>query len=404
MTTPLDEPPPPGPLAGVAVVEAADGIAGAFCSRSLADLGADVIKVEPPSGDPLRSHGPFPNDEPHTEASGLFRFLNANKRSVTIDVASATGTSLFDRLLAAADVVVIQGGARAQLDLDRIRERQSSLIATSITPFGETGPYRGYTAYDINVSAAGGLSYGTGFPDREPLTIPLQQNAYLSGFAAALATTMALEAHDRDGEGQLVDVAEAQVPAVLLNGYHLPTYIYKGIPGRRWGNRMSLGLFPNCVLPARDGHICIDAPQLAQYQRFLEVLGDQPWYDEPRFRNRRAMSEEYPEEAEALIAPWFAGRSKEEVFETTRARRVPCVPVRTIAEAVNDPHLVERRYWQTIGEDEALYPGAPYRLSKSPWRLGRSAPRLGEHNDEVLRGRLGLRRDQLTHLRRAGVV
>ena len=232
----------------------------------------------------------------------------------------------------------------------------------------------------------------------------MRQNAYLGGFAAALAVVMALQARDRDGEGQVVDAAVAEAPALLLNGYHLPTYIYKGIPGRRWGNRMSLGLFPNCVLPALDGHVCIDAPQLAQYRRFLEVLGDQPWYSEPRYRNRRAMSEEYPEEAEALIAPWFAERTKEDIFETTRARRIPCVPVKTIGEAVADPHLAERDFWRTIdgeGEDGALYPGPPYRFSGGAWRLDRRAPRLGEHNAEVLRDRLGL---DLAGLRRAGVV
>ncbi len=390
---------PPGPLAGVAVIEIADGVAGAFCSRTLADLGADTIKVEPPEGDPLRSHGPFPSDAPDPESGGLFRFLNANKRSVTIDVTMATGAALLDRLLKSADVVVVEGSVRRALDFGAIRTRRPPLVVTSVTPFGETGPYRNYAAYDINISAAGGLSFGTGFPDREPLTIPLQQNAYLGGFAAALAVVMALQARDRDGEGQLVDAAVADAPALLLNGYHLPTYIYKGIPGRRWGNRMSLGLFPNCVLPALDGHICIDAPQLAQYRRFLEVLGDQPWYSEPRYRNRRAMSEEYPEEAEALIAPWFAERTKEEIFETTRARRIPCVPVKTIGEAVADPHLGERDFWQTIGGD--LYPGPPYRFSESPWRLDRRAPRLGEHNGEVLRDGLGL---DLAGLRRAGVV
>ena len=390
---------PPGPLAGVAVIEIADGVAGAFCARTLADLGADTIKVEPPEGDALRSHGPFPGDAPDSESGGLFRFLNANKRSVTFDVTTATGAVLVGRLLEGADVLVAEGRVRRALDLDALRARRPSLVAASVTPFGETGPYRDYAAYDINISAASGLSFGTGFPDREPLTIPLQQNAYLGGFAAALAVVMALQARDRDGEGQLVDAAVAEAPALLLNGYHLPTYIYKGIPGRRWGNRMSLGLFPNCVLPALDGHICIDAPQLAQYRRFLEVLGDQPWYSEPRYRNRRAMSEEYPEEAEALIAPWFAERTKEDIFETTRTRRIPCVPVKTIGEAVADPHLGERDFWQTINGE--LYPGPPYRFSDSPWRLDLPAPRLGEHNGEVLRDGLGL---DLAGLRRAGVV
>ncbi|MCL0101509.1 CoA transferase [Dehalococcoidia bacterium] len=379
-----------GPLSGVNVLEYGQHISGPFCARTLADLGADVIKVEPPSGDPSRTHGPFPADEPDPEKSGLFLFLNANKRGVTLDIGLEDDHARLLELVEWADVFIENFPPHEidalGLDYDALKIINPRLIVTSITPFGRTGPYRNYKAYDLNISAAGGMSYGTGFPDREPLATPLQQSSFFGGFSGALATVIALLAQESTGDGQLVDISEAQASAVLLNGYHLPTYIYKGIPGRRWGNRMSLGLFPNCVLPAKDGYICIDTPQLAQYQRFLALLGEQTWSQEPKYRNRRAMTEEYPEEAEALIAPWFKARTKEEIFKLSRENRIPCVPVKTISESLEEPHLRERGFWQTLTHPKAgslTYPGAPYRFKHSPWQLLSPAPTLGEHNREV---------------------
>ncbi len=401
----------PGPLDGIRVVEYGGDVSGPFCGRTLADLGADVVKVEPLDGDPARHHGPFPGDRPDGEHSGLYLFLNANKLGVTLDVTGACGRQVLKQLVAQADVFIDSYPSSSPtapgLDYAALIDDNPGLIVTSLSPFGLTGPYRDYACYDINVSAAGGMSYGTGFPDREPLSLPLRQSSYLAGFAAALASAMALLSRGETGRGQVVEVSETEVSAVLLNGYHLPTYIYKGVPGRRWGNRMSLGLFPNCVLPASDGHICIDTPQLEQYQRFLQLLGEQPWSENPRYRNRRAMTEEYPEESEALIAPWFRERTKADIFELCRQNRVPCVPVKTIDEVISEPHLRQRGYWQERqqpGIGELTYPGPPYRFPRSPWRLARPAPRLGQHNQEVYCGRLGFSPGELTRLHQAGVV
>lgn len=402
---------PEGPLKGLTVIEYTRNVSGPFCGRSLADLGADVIKVEPPRGEPSRFYGPFPNDEPHREKSGLHLFLNANKYGITLDIEQQRGVELFHQLLAEADVLVENYPPsetdRLGISYSTLKDRYPGLIVTSITPFGQTGPYRNYKAYDINISAAGGMSYGTGIPDREPLTTPLQQSSHLGGYAAAVATMMALMARDMTGRGQLVDVSESQVLALLLNGYHLPTFLYKGIPGRRWGNRMSLGLFPNCVLPALDGFVCVDTPQLAQYQRLLDLMGDQPWTENPRYRNRRAMTEEYPEEAEALIAPWFGERTKDEIFQLSMQNRIPCVPVRTIKEVINEPHLLERGFWEQIEHPNAghlTFPGAPYRFSDSPWTLRRPAPRLGEHNRKFLVEGVGLSESEYRKLEAEGIV
>ena len=152
---------------------------------------------------------------------------------------------------------------------------------------------------------------------------------------------------------------------------------------------MRLGLFPNCVLPCRDGYVCIDAPQMEQYQRFLHLLGDPDWTENPRYRDRRAMSDQYPEEAENLIAPWFMEHDKEEILRLCLENRIPCAPVLTMDEALEMPHLHQRDWFVESEHPEAggfRYPGAPVRLHGSPCRIVRPAPLLGQHNADVLGG------------------
>lgn len=401
-----------GALNGVRVVEWGNFISAPFCGKVLAELGAEVIKVEPPhSGDDSRRHGPFPDNIPDPERSGLFLLANLNKRGVSLDVGTPSGREILGRLLESTDVFLENQPPSLTRDLGleyaELSSRYPRLVVTSITPYGLTGPYRDYRGSDLTVSALGGLSFGTGFPDREPLNTPLYQASYLAGVGAAYASIVALLARDLTGRGQLVDVAEAQVVATLLSGYHLPTYIYRGIAGWRSGNRMRLGLFPNCVLPCKDGYVCIDAPQLEQYQRFLSLMGDQDWAQEPRYRNRRAMSDEYPEEAEALITPWFMQHTKEEILRLCLESRVPCVPVRNFDEVLSDPQLNSREYYQDIAHPEAgqlRYPGPPYRLSATPCRYVRPAPTLGQHNVEVFCGELGIDASTLPAMARSGMI
>ena len=401
-----------GALNGVRVVEWGDFISAPFCGKVLAELGADVIKVEPPSlGDSSRRSGPFPDNLPDPERSGLFLVNNINKRSVSLDLETFTGRELFGSLLESADVFLENQPpelpGKLGLDYEGLKWRFPRLIVTSISPYGRSGPYSGFKGGDLTNNALGGLSFGTGHPDREPLTTPLHQLSYLAAVGAAFATVVAVLARDTTGRGQLVDVSEAQVGAVLLSGYHLPTYIYRGVAGWRSGNRMRLGLFPNCVLPCKDGYVCIDAPQLEQYRRFLGLLGDQAWTEVPRYRNRRAMSDEYPEEAEALIIPWFMQHTKDEILKICMEHRVPCVPVRTIDEVLEDSHLNSRDFFQELRHPEAevfRYPGAPYRMEGTPCRYVRPAPTLGQHNEEVLCGELGVEPGRLAGMFRAGVL
>ena len=398
-------------LQGVRVIEWGSLVSAPFCGKVLGELGADVIKIEPPNvGEEGRYRGPYPDNTPHPERSGLFLFANLNKRGITLDTRSAEGRVVLEKLLETADIFLenqpLNLIEELGLDHESLKKRFPGLIVTSISPYGRTGPYRSYQGTDLTANAMSGLSFGTGHTHREPLTTPLHQASYLAGVGAAFASVVALLGRDLNGTGQSVDVAEAQVIGTLLTGYHLPTYIYRGVAGFRSGNRMRLGLFPNCVLPCKDGYICIDAPQMEQYRRFLDLLGDQDWMEDPRYRDRRAMSDQYPKEAESLIAPWFMQRTKQEILEACLENRIPCVPVQTFDEALADQQLNTRNYFQEIGQEETgryLYPGPPYRLRGTPARLMRAAPALGQHNQEILGNELGLSAVEISDLAKQGI-
>ena len=400
-------------LQGIKVIELGDYISAPFCARLLADLGAEVIKVEPPEGgDSSRRNGPFPGDAPNADASGLFLFLNTGKLGITLDIVTPTGREMFLRLLEDADVLVENYPPtlmkELKLDHPSVEERFPRLVVTSITPFGQTGPHAHYTGYDLNVQAMGGISIGIGMPEREPLAGPLSQADFMAGLAGAASTLIALLAREGTGRGQLVDVAGSQVLAVLISFvYFLPNFIYRGVAGTRKGKRGGEAYFPNTILPCKDGFVCLYPLQMPQYLRFLEMIGNPDWQENPRYRSRRAMAEEYPDEAEALIAPWFLERTKDEIFEACLEHKVPCAPVRTIEEVVNDPHLKERGYFVDIDHPIAgllTHPGSPFRLSRTPGEVGGPAPLLGQHNEEVYCSRLGVSREELGRLKMAGIV
>ncbi len=395
---------PSAPLEGIRVVEWGETVSAPFCAKLLAEFGADVIKVETTAGDPARGRGPFPNSSPHPESSGSFLFANLGKRGVSLDIETEAGVERLHSLISTADVFIDNQTYdlldKLGISAEHLATRHPDLIAVSISPYGRTGEYKQYAGYDLQVNALSGMSFGTGHTHREPLTTPDQQAGFLAGVGGAYAAIVALLARESaraagcESVGQYIDVADSGIIATLLTGYHLPTFIYRGIAGSRSGNRMRLGLFPNCVLPCRDGYVCIDAPQLEQYQRFLSLLGDPDWIDNPRYRDRRAMSDQYPEEAESLIAPWFMEHDKEDILQLCLENRIPCAPVLTMDEALETPQLQSREWFREVEHPHAgtlRYPGPPVRLHGSPLKVTRPAPMLGQHNAEVF-GELGAQR------------
>jgi CoA:oxalate CoA-transferase len=393
-------------LAGLKIVEYGHLISGPYCTKLMADLGAEVIKIEDPvaGADEARKHGPFPGDVPHPEKSGLFLWLNANKKGLILNLRSVPGLQVLERLLKDADIFVRNvppGQSRSReinLDYETLKEINPQLIVTSISPFGQKGPYRDYRAYELNCSAAGGVSVASGDSDREPLVLPFFQTYFQAGAAAAGATLTAWLARDRIGRGQNIDISEVEVSANNLVGQHLTTYIYRGLTGIRRGHHGGYFNYPCTCLPCKDGYVCLVAPQVAQWKRFIELMGAPEWSKEPRYRDRREMAESYPDEVDALLIEWLKKYTKEEIFTMCLERHIPFGPVRTIDEIARDPQLEARGFWVELDHPEAgrlRYPGSGYEMSKTPVKLEHPAPLLGEHNQEILVGRLGYSEEEL---------
>jgi CoA:oxalate CoA-transferase len=399
-------------LSGLKVIEYGNYVSAPYCTKLLAGLGAEVLKIEKPgTGDESRNHGPFPGDIPDTEKSGLFLFLNTNKLDVTLNLDTPTGKNIFKRLIGEADILVDNNSPEFMknlgIDYTELQKINPKLIMASITPFGQTGPYKDYKAYEINSCASGGMSVGVGDPDREPLTMPISQGSYQAGVSAAIGILGALFARKKNGEGQHVDISEVEVWATLHMIQSSQTFLYRGITGIRRGLHAGFFLYPGTILPCKDGFINLTAPQLEQWIRFLKLMGNPSWTENPRYRNRRAMHEEYPDETDELLKPWFKEHTQEEIFQLCQQNRIPFSPVYNIGELVNHPHLRERKFFVEIDHPRAgklQYPVGPCRFSNSNWTYERAAPLLGQDNDEIFCKRLGYSKEDLSNLRRSGVV
>jgi crotonobetainyl-CoA:carnitine CoA-transferase CaiB-like acyl-CoA transferase len=376
----------------------------------MADLGAEVIKIESSQrGDASRRVGPFPEDVPHPEKSGLFLYLNASKLGITLNLMDPEGLGLLHRLVAYADVLVhnLPPEQADELGLNhaRLESFNEGIVVTSITPFGMTGPYRSFKAIPFNICHFGGAAYLLGDPEREPLPWPEDQSAYFGGISAAGATMCALFARDIDGLGQDVDIAEADVFANFLMGQTVARVFVLGFNITRSGHRLPL-LFPTTVLPCKDGYISLVAQEDAQWERLVEVMGNPGWAQEELFKTSWSRST-MADSLEDLMRPWLMDHTKEEIFRMCQDNHIPTTPIYSIEEVVHHPQLAAREFFSEIGHPIAgslKYPGSPYILSECPWALRRAAPTLGEHNHEIYCGRLGLSPRDCARLASRGVI
>ncbi len=391
-------------LSGLVVLDLSENISGPYSTKLLADYGAEVIKIEkPPLGDSSRSMGPFPDDRPDPERSGLFLFLNTNKKSITLNLESEGGTKIFNRLVQGADILVenFHPGAMASLGLDyeSLAEINPALIMTSISYFGQWGPYRDWDGSDIIAQAMGGLMGLTGEADREPLKLPLSQAEFQAGLNAAVATLSALYFRDETGEGHHIDVSLQEAVASILEA-SVTMYSYSGFVRKRMGSRHHLQC-PSRVMPTKDGFIHVQAG--ANWDHFATYL-ETPQLMEPRLAS--ILRYHYVDEVEGLIQPWLKKHEAREVFATGQEWRIPFAMVLGIDELMADPQYEARGFFQQIDHPIAgrlIYPGTPFRMSETPPQVCR-APLLGEHNEEVYIGVLGLSNDDLEKLRENGVV
>ena len=396
-------------LAGLRVLEVGAMVSAPYCGKLLADAGAEVIKLEPPSlGEAARRYGPWPGDIPHPERSGLFLYLNAGKQGITANLETTTGRSALRRLAAASDVVAHNIAPsdmeRMGLDYDALAADNPNLVMASISPWGLSGPWRDYRAYDINLAAAGGISEGLGEPEREPLTFGTPAVGYFAGMAAAASIVTALLGRDAYG-GQHIDIAEAETMAGLYNGPEALMAVYQWRVTRRTGHHALDFPYPNCILRCRDGHIFVGSPEGRQWRRLLEVMGNPAWAQEERFRNRTAMNNLYADEVDGYMEAWLSGYTKAELLDIALEHRIPLAPVRTYDEVRADPSLADM-FVVVEREDTGpvSYPGPPYRLQSESATPPAPAPNLGQHNREVWCGQLGYSPAELVKLYQTGII
>ena len=384
----------PGALDGIVVVEIGGFVGAPYAARCLADLGATVIKVEPPGGDPSRRHGPFPKDIPHAEKSGLFCLLNANKLGVTLDLTRARDRERLDGLLSSADALVedlhpddARGVGLSPADT---AARFPRLVHASVTTFGHSGPWKHFRGHALQAGAAGAASIVIGKPGRPPLPLPCSQPDFQAGINAAAGVVLALIERRASSRGQHVDVAAADVMA-FFGGITSPLYTATGLEWERAGHRASGsgGFYPYTILPTRDGYLCMITRSGQPWKKFIDALGAPAWSAEARYRDRAALGRLYPDEGDALLAPLLGERTSAELQEMCRRLAIPFAMVRSTAEVRACPQLGARGFWVTVDREHTgplTYPGAPWRFSKTPWRIRRPAPTLGQHNAEVFEG------------------
>ena len=399
-----------GLLTGLRVLELGEFVSAPYCGKLLADMGADVLKVErAPSGDWARDYGPFPNDLPNRERSGLFLYLNANKRGLTLNLDTPTGREIMAGLVSKSDALVHNLHPtemdRTGLEYNVLRQHNDGLVMASITPFGLSGPYRNWKAYDINLAAGGGICEGLGSPEREPLTFGTPEVGYFAGAAAAASIVMSLLAIEDIGKGQHIDIAEIESMAGLYNGPEALMAVYQWRVTRRTGHHALDFPYPNCILRCKDGYIFVGSPEGRQWRRLLELMGIPEWSKEPRFRNRTVMNNEYADEVDKYVEEWLRQHTKAELLEMALEHRIPLAPVRGFDEVRNDLSLatlfaeIER-----ADTGPVALPGPPYALAGADAWHPRPAPTLGQHNFEVLTTELGYTPEEVAQLYRTGII
>ena len=403
---------PSGALSGRRVLELADE-KGAYCGKLLADLGADVIKLEPPGGDRSRRRPPRVRARSGREESLSFLYLNTSKRGVTLDLQQPEGRALFVKLASRADLVVetLAPGTLESLDLgyESLRQGNARLVLTSITGFGQTGPHRDFRSSDLVASALGGAMTVTGEEEDPPVRLAGSQAHVTASTVAAASSLIALLATSQSGEGQHVDISIQEVTASVTHICGVGKWLDDGIIPRRQGT----GLFhsvPSGAYACQDGsvYLMVNRPlHWTALARWIhEVTGNREILD-PMFEGASSNRQPYRELLDVFIADFTARLTVEEAYREGQSRHIAITPVNTAAVVAEDPHLASRGFFEEVDHPTAgrlTYPGAPYRHSETPWRIQRPAPTPGQHNREIYCDELGLSEAALRTLEAGGVI
>jgi crotonobetainyl-CoA:carnitine CoA-transferase CaiB-like acyl-CoA transferase len=397
-----------GALSGLRVLDLADYRAQ-LCGRLLADMGADVIKVEPPGGDAARRIGPFVDDTPHPDRSLFFWFYNLNKRSLTLDISRAQGTEILLTLAKSADLVIesFKPGHLRELGLgwETLHQINPALILLSVAAFGQTGPYADFEADDLVLTALSGMLYVNGSPGQQPVR-PLGLQAYHSAaYYSAIGAMCALFARERDGAGQWLDLS-MQEAAVAAVEHVAGSYFGEGrVEPRRgtlhWSRYFRVG-------KCRDGYIMHCT--LGDWTSLVEwVASDGKAQDltAPEW-NDVVYRAEHAEHLFDVLDDWVKDYDRDQLLERAQMLRLPYATVRSPEELFEDEQLRARGYFVSVEHRELgrtfQYPGAPYLFSGTPWRVYRRPPLIGEHTGEILKDEFGFEPDRLAALAAEGII
>jgi len=393
------------PLEGMLVLDLGQVYNGPYCGLLLGFMGARVLKIEPPEGDVVRRRKrdvePYP-----------LVMLNSNKESVVLNLKHPEGKALFLRLARKADVVVENFAAgvmdRLGLGWEALRAQNPRLVYGVGNGFGLTGPYRDLPAMDLTIQAMSGIMNATGYPDRPPVKAGPAVSDFLAGVHLFAGILGALLHRERTGQGQLVEVAmlEASIMA-LASAVGAFMDADGGVPERTGNRHPALAIAPYNVYPTNDGYVAIFTASERHWHSIARVLGREDLLENPAYASTPARAARM-EEIDAMVEAWTRQRGKDAVMVALTKAHVPCAPVRTAREVVNDPHLLERGVWVDVEHPrrgKTRVPISPIRLHGSaPATVERPAPRLGQDTDRVLSELLGLRAGELAALHAAGVI
>ena len=396
------------------VLELADE-KGQFCGKLLGDLGADVVKIEPPGGEPCRHVGPFLDDIPHPERSLSFWYYNTSKRGITLNLATEDGRRLFRRLAGAADVILetFRPGLLAPLGLDygALSEQNPGLIHCALTPFGQTGPWRDYLSSDLLHMAAGGEMASCGYDEADvpnaPPIAPGGGNAWHMGCHFAYISIMAALFHRTvSGQGQYID-ASIHEACALTTEAAIANYVYRGetllrqtgrhhaaVPGNRTQFRARDGNYVTALITG--GLNPRNVTNLASLMDSYGMAGD---LKDPKYQDPAVIAANASHIIDDLLAKFIASMPAEEIYHAAQKRGFTWGAVRAPEAVLEDPHLHDRGFWKQVEHPELgrsfVYPGEAAIYNGSPWRISRRAPLIGEHNTEIFCEELGLSRGEL---------
>lgn len=392
-----------GPLHGVRVLDLSRVLAGPYCTMFLGDLGAEVVKVEQPgTGDDTRSWGPpFQGGE-----SAYFLCVNRNKRSVTLDLRTPAGIGLLRRLALQADVLLenFRPGTLAGWGLSEaeVRQQNPGLIYASLSAFGASGPLKDQPGYDLAIQAWGGLMSITGAADGEPSKVGVAIVDIVAGLMLGKSIAAALYAREKTGRGQRVETSlmEAEVASLINAGSN---YLVTGKAPGRWGNAHP-NIVPYQSFPTADGHLVVAVANEAIWARFCNGVGRPELAADPRF-DTNAHRVENRDALIALLEEMFRSRPGREWIEVLNGAGVPCSPVQDIAQVFDSPQVEATGMLRELDHPTAgkvRMAGLPVKFSETPASIRLPPPRLGEHNDPVLRDWLALDDDAIAELRQEG--